>query len=40
MKEHYIANLKTGQEFMNFFLVKQCQMKRTSNGKPYMDLVL
>ena len=40
MKEHYIANLKTGQEFMDFFLVKQCQVKRASNGKPYMDLVL
>lgn len=40
MKELYIANMKTGTEFIDFFMVKSIELKIGSNKKQYLDLVL
>lgn len=40
MKDIYIADLVVGQEFIGFFKIKSVEVKRASNGKNYMDLLL
>ena len=40
MKDIYIANLTTGQKFDGFFMVKKVEIKKASNGRPYLDLAL
>lgn len=40
MKDIYIADLKTGQEFMSYFIVKTVAIKVGSNKKAYLDLLL
>ena len=40
MKDTYIADLKTGQEFMSYFIVKTVAVKVGSNKKAYLDLLL
>ncbi len=40
MKDIYIADLKTGQEFMSYFIVKTVAVKVGSNRKAYLDLLL
>ena len=40
MKDIYIADLKTGQEFMSYFIVKTVAVKVGSNKKAYLDLLL
>lgn len=40
MKEIYISDLKTGMEFMDFFMVKSIELKVGSNKKQYLDLTL
>ncbi|MDR1069080.1 MAG: CMP-binding protein, partial [Clostridiales Family XIII bacterium] len=40
MKERYIVNLIPDDEFTDFFLVKDLDIKVGSNGKQYLDLFL
>lgn len=40
LKKHYIANLESGQEFDDFFLMKQAAVKTGSNQKQYIDMIL
>ncbi len=40
MKKHYIAELKTGEEFADYFLVKSSDIRVGGNGKQYLDLTL
>ncbi|MDR2162534.1 MAG: HD domain-containing protein [Clostridiales Family XIII bacterium] len=40
MKEHYINQLKTGEEIIDFFLIKEIAVKTGSNKKQYLDLRL
>jgi 3'-5' exoribonuclease len=40
MKQHYINQLKTGEEITDFFLVKEIAVKTGSNKKQYLDLKL
>ena len=40
MKDIYIADLKTGQDFMSYFIVKSVAVKVGSNKKAYLDLLL
>ena len=40
MKDIYIADLNVGQEFMGYFMVRQLAVKKASNGRNYMDLML
>ncbi|MDR0518434.1 MAG: HD domain-containing protein [Clostridiales Family XIII bacterium] len=40
MKEHYINQLTTGEEFMDFFLIREISVKVGSNKKQYLDLRL
>lgn len=40
MKELFVANLKTGMEFIDFFMVKSIELKTGSNKKQYLDLTL
>ena len=40
MKDIYIGDLKTGQEFMSYFIVKTVAVKVGSNKKAYLDLLL
>lgn len=40
MKDIYIADLKTGQDFMSYFIVKTVAVKVGSNKKAYLDLLL
>ena len=40
MKDIYIADLTVGQEFMGYFMVRQLAVKKASNGRNYMDLML
>lgn len=40
MKDIYIADLKTGQDFMSYFIVKTMAVKVGSNKKAYLDLLL
>jgi 3'-5' exoribonuclease len=38
MKEHYINQLKTGEEITDFYLIKDISVKTGSNKKQYLDL--
>ena len=40
MKDKYIADLSTGEEFIGFFMIKSVAVKTGSNRKHYMDLTL
>lgn len=40
MKQHYAADLMTGDEFDDFFLLKQAAVKTGSNQKQYIDMIL
>ena len=40
MKELYIANMKTGTEFIDFFMVKAIELKIGSNKKQYLDVTV
>lgn len=40
MKDIFIAEFRTDQEFQDFFLVKAFQLKTGSNKKQYLDLTL
>lgn len=40
MKDRYIAQLKTGEECISFFMAKSIAVKTGSNRKHYMDLTL
>ncbi len=40
MKNNYIADLVTGSEFDDFFLLKQATVKTGSNQKQYLDMIL
>ncbi|MDD5921961.1 MAG: OB-fold nucleic acid binding domain-containing protein, partial [Eubacteriales bacterium] len=40
MKEVYVTDLTTGQEIVEFFMIKSCQIRTGSNGKMYFDLKL
>jgi len=40
MKDTYIADLVTDQQVVSYFLVKDAQIKRASNGRFYLDLTL
>ena len=40
MKDIYIADLQTGQDFMSYFIVKTVAVKVGSNKKAYLDLLL
>lgn len=40
MKDIYIADLKTGQDFISYFIVKTVAVKVGSNKKAYLDLLL
>ncbi|MDR0596119.1 MAG: HD domain-containing protein [Clostridiales Family XIII bacterium] len=40
MKEHYINQLVTGEEIVDFFLIKEISVKVGSNKKQYLDLRL
>ena len=40
MKDIYIEDLKTGQDFMSYFIVKTVAVKVGSNKKAYLDLLL
>lgn len=40
MKEFYISGLKTGQEVIDFFMVKSIAVKMGSNKRQYLDLLL
>ncbi len=40
MKSHYAAELVTGDEFDDFFLLKQATVKIGSNQKQYIDMIL
>lgn len=40
MKKHYIAELKTGEEFADYFLVRSSDIRVGGNGKQYLDLTL
>ena len=40
MKDIYSADLKTGQDFMSYFIVKTVAVKVGSNKKAYLDLLL
>lgn len=40
MKDHYISQLKTGEELTDFFMAKSIAVKTGSNKKNYMDLLL
>jgi 3'-5' exoribonuclease len=38
MKKHYINQLNTGEEIIDFFLIKEINVKTGSNNKQYLDL--
>ncbi len=40
MKERYIADLRTGEEITDFFMIKAIAIKTGSNRKAYLDLTL
>ena len=40
MKDIYISDLKTNQEFISYFIVKSVAVKVGSNKKAYLDLLL
>lgn len=40
MKDIYIADIKTNQEFISYFIVKTIAVKVGSNKKAYLDLLL
>ncbi|MBR2779390.1 MAG: HD domain-containing protein [Firmicutes bacterium] len=40
MKTHYAAELVTGEEFDDFFLLKQAAVKTGSNQKQFIDMIL
>ena len=40
MKDIYIQDLKVGEKFDGFFMVKQVEIKKASNGRAYLDLAL
>ena len=40
MKQFYVANLKTDEEVLDFFLVKNSALKIGSNHKMYLDITL
>jgi len=40
MKDIYIADLKTNQEIITYFIVKTVAVKVGSNKKAYLDLLL
>ena len=40
LKKHYVADLENGQEFDDFFLMKQATVKTGSNQKQYIDMIL
>lgn len=40
MKERFIADLMTNEDFIGFFMVKQIAIKTGSNRKDYLDLTL
>lgn len=40
MKDIYISDLKTNQDFISYFIVKTIAVKMGSNKKTYLDLLL
>ena len=40
MKEHFINTLNVGEEFIDFFMLKNAAVKVGSNGKNYLDITL
>ena len=40
MKEYYISQLKTGEEIVDFFMIKSITVKIGSNKKQFLDLLL
>jgi 3'-5' exoribonuclease len=40
LKETYIKDLKTGDDFIGYFLIKSVGVKNGSNGKAYLDITL
>ena len=40
MKDIYISELRTNQEFVSYFIVKTVAVKVGSNKKAYLDLLL
>ncbi|MGI6767032.1 MAG: 3'-5' exoribonuclease YhaM family protein [Lentihominibacter sp.] len=40
MKDKYIADLKTNEEFISYFMVKNLMLKVGSNKKTYLDILL
>lgn len=40
MKDKYIADLKTNEEFISYFMVKSLMLKVGSNKKTYLDILL
>lgn len=40
MKEKYVTDLLTGEEFISYFMIKQIALKTGSNRKTYLDVTL
>ena len=40
MKDRFIADLMTNDDFIGFFMIKQIAIKTGSNRKAYLDLTL
>ena len=40
MKNRYLKDLRTNEEFDDFFIIKQVAIKTGSNRKHYLDLTL
>ena len=40
MKEKFVIDLVTDEEFMGYFMVKQIALKVGSNRKTYLDITL
>ena len=40
MKEFYIKNLKKDEEFVDFFMVKSISVRKGSNGKDFLDILV
>ncbi|MDR3305763.1 MAG: HD domain-containing protein [Clostridiales Family XIII bacterium] len=40
MKQKYVADIVSGEEFADFFLVKRAEIKTGSNSKQYFDVLL
>ena len=39
LKDAYIDELRIGDEFEGFFVLKSAQSRRSANGRPYLNAV-